>query len=179
MDSLTLIDTLIFEAQRLQCFPLLQFPLQDSARKRNSSQWLLILLSNTPWYVRQILCNVESKELAKLLTPSWCCLAVCCIDLQQRLAPAQKSRHIHLYTPTGGVMMGVSWRVGGRGEFSTCNTTLQASRGRLSLCPSLWWTPGLTRGCVFFVCCSRWSRRKHRHHCQRQQRWAQLYRTSG
>ena len=46
-------------------------------------------------------------------------------------------------------MMGVSWRVGGRGEFSTCNTTLQASRGRLSLCPSLWWTPGLTRGCVF------------------------------
>ncbi len=47
-DSLTLIATLIFEAQWLHRFPLLQFLLQDSARKTNPSQGLLVLSSNTP-----------------------------------------------------------------------------------------------------------------------------------
>jgi hypothetical protein len=51
-DSLTLLDTLIFEAQWLHHFPLLHFPLQDSAQKTNPSRGLLVLSSNMPWYGR-------------------------------------------------------------------------------------------------------------------------------
>jgi hypothetical protein len=47
-DSLTLIATLIFKAQWLHRFPLLQFLLQDLARKTNPSQGLHVLSSNTP-----------------------------------------------------------------------------------------------------------------------------------
>jgi hypothetical protein len=48
MHPLTFLDALIFEAQWLQCFPLLQFLLQDLARKTNPSRGLLILSSISP-----------------------------------------------------------------------------------------------------------------------------------
>jgi hypothetical protein len=49
LDSLlTLLRTLAFEAQWLHRFPLLQVPLQDSARKTKPSSGLLVLSSTTP-----------------------------------------------------------------------------------------------------------------------------------
>ena len=70
-------STLVFEAQWLQCFPLLWFLLQNSARKTNPSWGLLVLSSSTPWNGRQILQDVEIIEFAKLLTPRSGSLAHC------------------------------------------------------------------------------------------------------
>ena len=49
-EFLIFLDTvLIFEAQWLQCFPpLLQFPVQETARKTNPLQGLCALSSKTP-----------------------------------------------------------------------------------------------------------------------------------
>ena len=49
MHPQTLLDTKIFEAQWPHRFLLLQFWIQDSARKTNPSQGLINLSSNTPW----------------------------------------------------------------------------------------------------------------------------------
>ncbi len=66
-DSQTLFDTLIFEAQWLHRFLLLQFPLHDLARKKNPSWGLLVLPSNTPWYGMQILRDVKRNWIGKAL----------------------------------------------------------------------------------------------------------------